>query len=502
MAPPIDFIISPVAFLTGSVFVLLYYLVPYFWAFSHLRDIPGPPAALLSNFWLLIVCRAGKRYKYVDEAHKRYGPIVRIQPNHVSIADEEAIQTIYGHGTGLLKSIFTSRDRAEHSRKRKVVAHSFAPQSMRNFEPFIHSWLKVFLKKWDDIADQKAQQDGYANVEGRVWLNYLVLDIIGDLAFGAPFGVLENASEDVKVRISDNKTINLPVITSLTTRSEIAATVGTLPELRPYLKWIPDPFFHAGVTGMNNLRSLGTARIVDRLNNPPPADRHKDLLERVREGRDDKGEPFGMGELTAEALTVLIAGTDTTSSTFAALMYHVVRTPGVLQKLQAELDAALPADTMVPSFDQVKTLPYLGAIINESLRHHSSISLGLPREIPQGTQGITIKGRYYPPGTVLSIPIYTVHHLKEVWGPDAEEFRPDRWENLTPRQKKAFIPFSYGPRACLGRNLAEMELRLITAAWARRYDFVLRKDEMEVNEGLARKPIAVNVGLKRREIAV
>jgi benzoate 4-monooxygenase len=68
------------------------------------------------------------------------------------------------------RSIFTSRDRAEHSRKRKVVAHSFAPQSMRNFEPFIHSWLKVFLKKWDDIADQKAQQDGYANVEGRVWL--------------------------------------------------------------------------------------------------------------------------------------------------------------------------------------------------------------------------------------------------------------------------------------------------------------------------------------------
>lgn len=330
--------------------------------------------------------------------------------------------------------------------------------------------------------------------------SYLVLDIIGDLAFGAPFGVLESASENVQVRTKDT-TISLPVITSLTTRSEIAATVGTLPELRPYLRWVPDPFFHAGVTGMNNLRSLGTARVRDRLENPPAADRRKDLLERLREGKDDKGEPFSVGELTAEALTVLIAGTDTTSSTFAALMYHVVRTPGVLQKLQAELDSAVPADTEIPSFEMVKTLPYLGAVVNESLRHHSSISLGLPREIPQGSQGLHLKGKYYPPGTVLSVPIYTVHHLQDVWGPDAREFKPERWEDVTPRQKKAFIPFSYGPRACLGRNLAEMELRLITATWARRYDFVLRKDEMEVVEGLARKPIAVNVGMKRREPA-
>lgn len=330
----------------------------------------------------------------------------------------------------------------------------------------------------------------------------MVLDIIGDLAFGAPFGVLEGASEDVRVRISDDKTISLPVISSLTSRSEIAATVGTLPELRPYLGWIPDPFFHAGVAGMNNLRSLGTARIMDRLNNPLRANGRKDLLERLREGRDTKGEPFGKGELTAEALTVLIAGTDTTSSTFAALMYHVVRTAGVLQKLQAELDAALPVECVVPSYDQVKTLPYLGAVVNESLRHHSSISLGLPREIPHGTPGITIRGHYYPPGTVLSVPIYTVHHLKDVWGPDAEVFRPERWESLTARQKKAFIPFSHGPRACLGRNLAEMELRLITASWARRYDFVLRKDEMEVKEGLARKPIAVDVGLRRRDRAL
>ncbi|OGE50190.1 hypothetical protein PENARI_c018G01873 [Penicillium arizonense] len=193
--------------------------------------------------------------------------------------------------------------------------------------------LKVFLEKWDNVAEKEAQPDGYANVEGRIWLNSLVLDIISDLAFIAPFGVLEGASEVIMIRTSDDRTMSLPVITSLTTRSEIAATVAVLPELQPYLKWIPDPFFHGGITGMNNLRSLRTVRILDRLNNP------------LRE------------ELTAETLTVFIAGTDTPSSTFAALMYDVIA--GVLRKLRAALNSALPADNEVPLYDKVRHLSYL-----------------------------------------------------------------------------------------------------------------------------------------------
>ncbi|KAF5019796.1 hypothetical protein F66182_8165 [Fusarium sp. NRRL 66182] len=498
--------------LVGLVSLILYYLVPYFWTFRQLRSVPGPLAARFTNWWLVYACREGRRWQYVDEAHKRFGPVVRIQPNHVSIADEEVINAIYGHGNHMLKSsfydasvittysIFTSRDRAEHSRKRKVVSHSFAPQSMRNFEPFVQNHLRVFIEKWDEIAKTQARPDGFADVEGRVWLNYLVLDIIGDLAFGAPFGVLNKGSEEVEFD-TEKGTRSLPVITSLSTRSEIAATVGALPEIKPYLKWSPDPFFRQGFNGMINLRTLGTSRITDRLNNPPSPDRHKDLLERVREGRDHKGQPFGTQELIAEALTVLIAGTDTTSSTFAALMYHVVRTPGVLKKLQAELDQAISKDVSIPSFEMVKDLKYLGYVVNEALRHHSTISLGLPREVPRKGQGITLCGYHFAPGTVLSVPIYTVHHLDKVWGPDADEFKPERWETITQSQKNAFIPFSYGPRACLGRNLAEMELKLITATWARRYDFVLRKDGMEIMEGLARKPVAVDVALKRRDVA-
>lgn len=82
---------------------VLYYLLPYLRNWS-IRDIPGPFAAKFTNLWLLWQCRNGRRFLAVNKAHKKYGTLVRIQPNHVSIADDSAIQAIYGHGNGFLKA--------------------------------------------------------------------------------------------------------------------------------------------------------------------------------------------------------------------------------------------------------------------------------------------------------------------------------------------------------------------------------------------------------------
>jgi benzoate 4-monooxygenase len=125
--------------------------------------------------------------------------------------------------------------------------------------------------------------------------------------------------------------------------------------------------------------------------------------------------------------------------------------------------------------------------------------LGLPR-IVTAPEGVTLLNHHFPPGTVLSVPAYTIHHSKEVWGADAEEFRPERWEKdqLTETQKGAFIPFSYGPRACVGRNVAEMELVLITATVIKNFEFDLRQTDFPTREGFLRKPLGLNVGMRRR----
>lgn len=360
----------------------------------------------------------------------------------------------------------------------------------------MHGNLSMFVSQWDRIASTATS--GYAKLDCLHWFNFLAFDIIGDLAFGAPFGMLEKGADMAEIRKTPDSPVEYaPAVEVLNRRGEVSGTLGCLPALKPWAKYLPDPFFRQGVQAVENLAGIAVARVSARLDNKNKDDQRVDLLARLMEGKDDKGEKLGRAELTAEALTQLIAGSDTTSNTSCALLYWTVRTPGVLAKLQKELDDAIPAGVEVPSFDTIKGLPYMNNVIQETLRIHSTSSLGLPRLVPPGP-GITILDHHFPAYTVLSVPAYTIHHSKEIWGPDADEFVPERWDNVTDKQKAAFIPFSYGPRSCVGRNVAEMELALIVATTFRRYDFDLYQKELETREGFLRKPLECMVGIKKR----
>ncbi|KAJ4327134.1 hypothetical protein N0V84_002396 [Fusarium piperis] len=510
----LDLLLSWWALPIGVAVLVSTYLYTYFVTYSDLRGIPAPFPAQFSNLWLLYMTRRGKRYIVMDKLHKELGPVIRIQPNHASIADDAAIPIIYGHGNGFLKSeyydafvsirrgLFNTRDRAEHTRKRKLISHTFSTKSISQFEPYIHSNLELFVKQLDNLIASGPTKDKQGRQEALIdclpWFNYLAFDVIGDLAFGAPFGMLANGADIAEVRATpESPPIYASAIEILNRRGEVSATLGCFPQLKPYAKWLPDPFFSKGLNAVQNLAGIAIARVKTRLDNPPPVER-KDVLARLMEGRDEKGQPLGREELTAEALTQIIAGSDTTSNSSCALLYHVTRTPGVLEKLQAELDASIPSHISVPTFDMVRDLPYLNCVINETLRYHSTSGVGLPRQIPEGSPGVTIRGHFFPAGSVLSVPTYSIHHSKEIWGPDADDFKPERWEDVTPRQKDAFIPFSHGPRACVGRNVAEMEMKLIVATWARRYDVELKQEIMETREGFLRKPLGLDIALKMR----
>lgn len=322
--------------------------------------------------------------------------------------------------------------------------------------------------------------------------------MIGDLAFGQPFGMLEKGKDITEIRKTPDAPVSYaPAVEVLNRRGEVSGTLGCFPQLKPYAKYLPDPFFSQGLAAVENLAGIAVARVSQRLEGKQDADR-VDLLARLMEGKDENGEKLGRAELTAEALTQLIAGSDTTSNTSCAILYWVCSTPGVLEKLRKELDQAIPETMDVPTFELVKDLKYMQNVINETLRIHSTSSLGLPRVVPPGA-GVEILGQHFPPYTVLSVPAYTIHHSKEIWGSNADEFVPDRWDNLTERQKNGFIPFSYGPRSCVGRNVAEMELALIVATTFRRYEFELYQKSLETREGFLRKPLECLVGIKKRK---
>lgn len=138
------------------------------------------------------------------------------------------------------------------------------------------------------------------------------------------------------------------------------------------------------------------------------------------------------------------AGSDTTSITLNAALFNVLKHPHVHQRLQAELDEAHAEGRLSdpPVFKETQELPYLEAIIKESLRIHAALGLPLWRQVPAG--GVTLHGMYFPPGSNVGINPW-VAHRNEVWGPDADEFKPERWlessEEKLREMNNHYIPF-------------------------------------------------------------
>ncbi|CEL59767.1 Benzoate 4-monooxygenase OS=Aspergillus niger GN=bphA PE=1 SV=1 [Rhizoctonia solani AG-1 IB] len=541
----------------GVVFVAAH-LVPYLLDAHNYRRpaIKGPWLNSLSDAWLAYAAAQGDRSERVHELHKKYGKFVRVAPNHISIADPEALQIVYAHGNGTLKTefydafvsirrgLFNTRDRAEHTRKRKLVSHVFSQQNVLAFEPHIRRHVRKFCAQWDERCTLAAKGENGTDWEardGKAWFdclphyNYLAFDIIGDLAFGSPFGMIpaqrDSAPMLEHVEGDDAKSAkrivkHVPAIKILNDRGDYAASLGVMPPWwRPWAKRVP--WYARGNAAVQCLAGLAVAAVAKRLEEGLPDEedeeeeidgegtngkkKRTDLLEKLLQGKDENGAPMGREELTAEALTQLIAGSDTTSNSSCAITYYLATNPEKQRKLQAELDEHLSPTAMptpATSFEKVKSLPYLNACINEGLRLHATSSMGLPRVIPPGTT-VEVCGEKFGPGSVLSVPSFTIHRDQSVWGEDVEAFRPERWFEAgtdvqagtgTGPMAKAFNPFSYGPRACVGRNLASMELQIIISSVFARYEFELLKpgESLKTREGFLRKPLDCYVGMKRR----
>lgn len=161
-----------------------------------------------------------------------------------------------------------------------------------------------------------------------------------------------------------------------------------------------------------------------------------------------------------------VAGSETTATAIRATLLHVITNPRIYNKLVAEITtAARDLDLPSPVPDSAaRNLPYLQAVIKEGLRIWPPITGLMSKVVPPG--GDTYREMDIPAGTVIGYSAFGLSRNKEVWGEDADLFRPERWLEGTKEEMKAKeaavdLVFGHGRWLCLGKNVAFVELNKV-----------------------------------------
>lgn len=206
-------------------------------------------------------------------------------------------------------------------------------------------------------------------------------------------------------------------------------------------------------------------------------------------------------ELTDQLLNILLAGRDTTASLLSITFFVMARRPDIWNKLRHEV---LKLDGRKPSFQDLKSISYLTWVMNESMctqsqmKAISNVQFPALRLYPVVPINVRMANKdthlpvgggpdgkdpiYIPKGQEVMYSVYTMHRRQDIFGPDADEYRPERWEKLKPGW--AYIPFNGGPRICIGQQFALTEAGYCIVRIMQVFEAIKSRDNRPFEEAL------------------
>jgi cytochrome P450/NADPH-cytochrome P450 reductase len=223
-----------------------------------------------------------------------------------------------------------------------------------------------------------------------------------------------------------------------------------------------------------------------------------DLLGLMLTGVDKQsGLTLPDDNIVAQCLTFLVAGHETTSGLLSFAVYFLMKNPTLAARARAEADEVLGGDAE-PGYEQIHRLTYIRQILDETLRLWPTA----PMFTRTPLQDTVVGGRYaFPKDTGLSILVPMLHRDRSVWGDDAEEFNPDRFqaERFTAVPPTAYRPFGTGLRACIGRQFALQEATLVLGLLIQRFEFIDHRNyQLHTKSTLTVKPADLWIKLRPR----
>lgn len=344
-------------------------------------------------------------------------------------------------GDGLLTS-----DGEFWRRQRRLAQPAFHKKRIDAYAQVMVDYTEDLLAGWQPGQERQICHD----------MMELTLRVVGKTLFDADIG-------GAATRVYDALTTVLEV-----TKEAIQSPFWSLTE------WLPIPRNFRRRAAVNELDAVVMGLVNER--RAAGADRG-DLLSMLLLAEDEDGGRMSDRQLRDEAVTLVLAGHETTANALAWTWYLLAQHPEVEAKLHAELDAVL--GNRPPTLDDLPKLEYTFMVIKESMRLYPPI----PAIARQPVEPVTVGGYDFDPSTIAVIATHVLHRDPRWWSEpdrfDPERFHPDNEANLT---KYAYLPFGGGPRICIGNSFAEMEARLVLATIAQRYRLILQPGQEIIPE--------------------
>ncbi|KAF5007188.1 hypothetical protein FDECE_6471 [Fusarium decemcellulare] len=354
-----------------------------FW--QPLAKIPGPKLYAISPIPYFYHLLRGDWHATLKQLHDRYGPVVRFAPTDVSFITAEAFKAIYGHktagsGTRTFEkdelfykdrrphaTIFNSNNE-DHRRMRRLLAHAFSEKALHSQEDIMNHYVNKFIEK---LTEQAAQ--GKA-IDMTSWFNFATFDLIGDLAFGEPFGCLDSGGYHPWVRLIFQST-------KVTAYRFIAQRLG-IGHLLAHL--LPKKTSMAFQEHRQLSHNTALVRIATNTKRP-------DFMSYILRHNDDKG--MTQGEILELSDGLIVAGSETTATLLSGTTYFLLINRAKYDKLVDEIRSEFNSEDEI-TIARVNQLSYTVAVLNEGLRMYPPVPIGLPRKVPMN--GEVVQGYWLP----------------------------------------------------------------------------------------------------------
>ncbi|KAK7050041.1 hypothetical protein VNI00_005473 [Paramarasmius palmivorus] len=437
--------------------VVLALLCAKWYSSDKLKRFPGPLLARWTRIYQAYYDNivGGGWHSQLQRLHEEYGPVVRVAPNELHFADPNAYADIYSSPARFLKdpgfyrtfdlgttpSVFSTHDPKEHSVTKSLLGSYFSRQNILKLEALVQ-------ERVDKLVSQLAENHQQTPADMNHAYHSVTLDLIILYLFRTKLDATSYPSFCHPVVLANE--IAFTKMWTIKHLDFVRRLINAAPKwMGPLLSPPSKPLFET----QNMIEKLVDKALQESHDYDPESDDlpnvFQTLVSNARvEGKLRQSKHVTKAWLVSQGVTLMGAGSDTTGNACIIGTRHVIKDERVRTKLQQELDEAWPDVKNLMPLERLEKLPYLTAVVKESLRLSHGVVSPMGRVVPE--PGAVIAGHPIPPSTIVSITNTFVHKNADVF-PDPERFYPERWlEDKDHVLDRYLVSFGKGPRACLG----------------------------------------------------